>query len=592
MRELARSARFRQFRRRGTAGIGLLGVALWMVLMLAIGFVAIALIQRARRPTSVVVVVLDTVRSDHCSAYGYARPTTPNLAALAAEGLLFEQARAVAPWTLPSHASIFTGLLPSQHGCTWEHRWLIDRFETMAERLAAAGRETFGVTTNANASSLYHLEQGFGTFVETWTRRDAHRGRSDSSIANAEIAAWLARRDMRKPFFLFVNYSDAHLPYAPSPPYDQQFGAVSERARALASNANLLHDTLVGDERVAEEDRAGLAALYDGEVRTADGHLGELLALLKQHGAVDDTLVIVTADHGEMLGEHGEVDHQLSLSEPLLRVPLVVRYPGRVNPARIPEPVPLTVLKEWIEAVAEERAPDWSPAPDQVEPALIAQHGRPVDLIDAMAKAGRDAVALDRRLFAAWRIAPDGGGHKLVRALPGGDTFWRVDPDGREERVAAGDAEIAEALARALDDALAIDPFEELAEDFEVERAVDADALAQARASGYAAAIAAGSVGIHASEHWCAARRAVALAEWELAFLEFKSAAQLAPAEATILLELAQATDAAGHPDTAGAIDRFLGAVGSGSPAPATGVEWATRRRDELRAERRGRDGH
>ncbi len=555
-----------------------------MVGLLVIGLVVVGLIQRPHRPTSVVLVVLDTVGSNHCSAYGYPKRTTPRLTALAAEGLLFEQARTVAPWTLPSHASLFTGLAPSQHGCTFEHRWLLGRFETMAERLASAGRETFGVTTNANASSLYHLDQGFETFVETWSRRADHRGLDDSGIANAEIRAWLERRDDRTPFFLFVNYADAHLPYAPPPPFDTQFGVADERAHGLAAQGDLLQKTLLGQERVTSADTPGLSALYDGEIRAADARLGELLDLLDRFDLAEDTLVIVTSDHGEQLGEQGLVDHQLSLAESLLRVPLVVRFPGRVNPARIPEPVLLTELKLWIEDVSEGRVPDWSPPPDRMPTAAIAQYHRPVDLVDLVASAGGDVTAIDRRRFAAFRADGSGGGEKLLRLEPGGDSMWRVDADGRETAIDAIVPERQLQLQRALDELLATAPFEELPGDLTVDAPPDEGALADLRRSGYVAGPVGGVVGMHASEHWSAGRRAAARGDGVVALNELRIAMQLIGDSVTLLFEIAQVADRMGESDAAGAIERFLRAVGSGTAAPATQVEWAKRRLDELRA--------
>lgn len=561
-----------------------------MVALLTIGLVVVGLIQRPHRATSVVLVVLDTVRADHCSAYGYPKKTTPRLDALAAEGLLYEQARAVAPWTLPSHASLFTGLPPSAHGCTFEHRWLLDRFDTMAERLSASGRETFGVTTNANASSLYHLEQGFETFLETWTLRERHRGLDDSGIANAEIRRWLEARDPRTPFFLFVNYADAHLPYAPPPPYDTQFGPTEERARALAAKADLLEQTLLGQERVSDADTQGLSALYDGELRAADARLGELLDLLARLDLAEDTLVIVTSDHGEQLGEGGQVDHQLSLAESLLRVPLVVRFPGRIGPGRVPELLPATELKGWIDEIADGRLPEWSPAPDRAPFAAIAEYHRPVDLVDRVAAAGRDAAPLDVRRFAAYR-ARGRAGDKLLRLEPGGDSLWSVDEQGRESLVSAADVarrvELQLELQRVLDQQLGGATFEELPGDLTFEAPPDASALADLRRLGYATALAGGAIGMHASEHWSAGRRAAARGDTATALRELQVAAQLAGEPVTLLYELAQAADAARHPDAAGALVRFLKAVGSGSPAPATHVEWAKRRLDELREGRR-----
>jgi len=550
--------------------------------LITIGLIVVALIARPHRPTSVVLVVLDTVRADHCSAYGYGQPTTPRLDALAAEGLLFEQARTVAPWTLPSHASLFTGRRPSQHGCTWEHRWLLDRFDTMAETLGAAGMETFGATTNPNASSLYNLQQGFTTFVETWTRREQRRGLEDSAIANAEIGEWLERRDSRKPFFLFVNYADAHLPYAPLPPRDSRYGEAGERARALARRGDLLQATLLGREQVGEGDRAGLATLYDGDLSTADARLGELLDLLERHDLVDDTLVIVTSDHGESLGEEGRVDHQLGLMEELLRVPLVVRFPGRIAPARIPEPVALTDLKGWIDEIVDGRVPDWSPPPDRLPAAWIAERDRAVDLVELLRGADRDPGALDRRLSAAWRADGDGAA-KLLRSEPGGESWWRVDRDGRERAVEASEIAEGDVLRAALDEALKSAPFGEDEGDWSVERLPDARAMAELAKLGYVAAAGGGGVGLHASEHWSAGRRAAARGEVEAALSELAIAAALSDGQAMVLLDAAKVADGARRADAADAIERFLRAVGNGQPAPADAVTWAKQRLDALR---------
>ncbi len=603
MGQLARTGAFRQFRvtRGGVqSGIGLVAVALWMTLLLLIGLVVVAVIAHPSRATSVVLVVLDTVRADHCSAYGYAKPTTPRLERLAAEGLLFDHARAVAPWTLPSHASLFTGLLPSQHGCTWEHRWLIDRHETMAERLAKSGFETFGVTTNPNASSLYNLHQGFTTFRETWKQRELHRGLTDSGIANAEVAAWLRQRDRDRPFFLFVNYVDAHLPYTPPPPYDAQFGVVRDHARQLAARANLLQETLLGEQVVGADDVAGLKALYDGELRSVDARLGELLDLLDQLDLAEETLVIVTSDHGEQLGEEGRVDHQLSLAETLLRVPLVVRYPGHVRPARIAETVALTDVKGWLDEIADGRLPDWSPPPDRVPPAFIAQYQRPVDLVELLETHGKNAASIDRRLAAAFRPR-QGGGDKLLRAEPGGESFWSVDEAGRETLISGSHEPLPRGVVDALVEALAvarrIDPFSESDEDLASEPPLDPAALENLRQLGYVAghiagraggADGAGTIGLHASEHWSAGRRAAARGLDREAIAELEKAARLAEGESTILLDLAQAAERSHASLLRDALERYLRAVGSGSPSPATAVAWAKQRLDELR----GGDGN
>jgi arylsulfatase A-like enzyme len=520
-------------------GIALPAVAAVMAVILVVGLILVVWIARPPRVTSIVLVVLDTVRADHCSAYGYGKPTTPRLERLATQGLLFEHARAAAPWTLPSHASLFTGKLPHQHGCHFEHRWLADSNDTIAEVLANHGFATFGVTTNPNASSLYHLDQGFTTFRETWRLRDTRRGLSDSAIANAEIRDFLEHRDREKPFFLFVNYADAHLPYAPPPPNDRLFGEASEHARKLAARGDLLQATLAGEETVGPEDQPGLAALYDGDVRTADERLGELLDLLDQQKLADDTVVIVTSDHGEHLGEEGRVDHQLSLDETLLRVPLVVRYPRYVRPARVREPVALTDVKPWIEELAAERVPAWSPPPDLAPPAYVAQYEKPVELIEFVRSRGRDAAPLDHRLAKVFHPEPDGGAALLLTS-PSTETFSVVDEHGVERTVESLPKETFGLLRLALRQALDTAPFAESDDDLVPEHPHSTQEWDELRRLGYVAGGGA-TVGIHASEHWSAGLRAKAAGFPDVAKSELEKAARLAPDEPAIRQALAEA---------------------------------------------------
>jgi len=545
VREIAGTVHVRQSRPRGLSstsgpsGASLALVAVVMTVLLVAGLITVAFIAAPPHVTSVLLVVLDTVRADHCSACGYGLPTTPRLERLAAEGLLFEHARAVAPWTLPSHASLFTGKLPRQHGCHWEHRWLADSQETIAETLRDHGFDTFGVTTNPNASSLYHLDQGFSTFVETWRLREAHRGLSDSAIACAEVRGWLSGHDPERPFFVFVNLADAHLPYAPAAPWDEFFGKPDDHARRLASRGDLLQAVMGGEESVRPEDRAGLSALYDGEIRSADARLGELVDLLDELELAEDTLIIVTSDHGEQLGEEGRVDHQLSLDEALLRVPLVVRHRRRVRPARVREPVALTDVKGWLDDVAAGRVPEWSPPPDRAPLAFVAQYQRPVDLVDLVRARGGDASAIDRRLSSAFRPAP-GGGIKLVVPEPGIESLWRVDAAGSERALGAAEAEGVTELRRFLAERLALDPMVESDEDLAPAASGDPRELAELRRLGYVGAAAPGGAGIHASEHWSAGLRARASDDLELARLELVRAGSLAPGEAAIARLLAE----------------------------------------------------
>jgi hypothetical protein len=561
-----------------------------MAVLLIATLVVVALVQKPKRVTSVVLVVLDTVRADHLTPYGYPKETTPRLARFAQEGLLFEQARSAAPWTLPSHASLFAGKLPSQHGCNWEHRWLADSQETIAEVLASprAGFETIGVTTNVNASSLYNLHQGFSRFVETWTLRESHRGLDDSAIANDVIRDWLDHRaDKSRPFFLFVNYADAHLPYVPPPPEDGMFGAPSARARQLAWRGDLLQAVLSGEVKPTADDFAGIAALYDGELRKVDGLLGDLLDELDRRGLREDTLVIVTSDHGELLGEEGRVDHQLSMREELLHVPLLLRWPRMVRPGRVPEPVSLTRVKGWLDQVAFGHVPAWSDPPERQPKVIDSEYFRPVDVVDFVRAHGGDAEAIDVRQVAAWRVEGAGAIKLVVRE--GRDArLFRIGVNGREELWNDAPTGLVDSMRDDLENARSLDRFREDEGDLAPAPAATEREFEVLRRLGYVGAAARPGLSIHALEHWGAGERATARGEPLVAALELTRAAHLAPEEPDILLALARVLDRLGDPTAAAVLERYLRAI-AGTPAAKSGAaEWARNRLGALA----GKEGH
>jgi arylsulfatase A-like enzyme len=305
-----------------------------------------------------VLVVFDTARWDRFGCYGYERPTTPTVDALAADGLRAETMIANGPWTLPSHGSLFTGLYPSQHGSQWQTGpTLRDSSRvTLAEWLKTLGYDTWCVTNNGLISERTGLARGFDHYafrldLERGWRRAARRipkalfgGDSGGKIVNR----WMRRNlpDARRPLFLFVNYLECHWAYAPprrlarrmkGPRYGP-FKGLRYRTRTAAR---------VGPwEAIAQAGRDDLDVLstyYDGELANADRHLDELLGILRTTGHVADdgrALVMVTSDHGEHLGEHrasgepggrhGLADHHASLDDHLIRVPFVAWGPGMV----------------------------------------------------------------------------------------------------------------------------------------------------------------------------------------------------------------------------------------------------------------------
>jgi arylsulfatase A-like enzyme len=266
----------------------------------------------------VVLVTIDTLRADHVSAYGYPRPTTPNLDALAAAGARFEAAYAVSSTTLPSHATLFTSRDPGEHGVLKNGWPLPDDVPTLAEAFRAAGYETAAFVSSFVVERRFGLARGFDHYddefggadhsspIQSWEGHtlDAPYDRRGAETT-ARALAWLAARDASRPFFLWVHYFDPHSPYDPPEPH---------RTRFLASEP--------------ADARAHTVDLYDGDVHYADHELGRLLRTLAPHAP----LTIVTSDHGEGLWDHGVLEHGVFLYEEMVRVPLVVHWPGRIAP--------------------------------------------------------------------------------------------------------------------------------------------------------------------------------------------------------------------------------------------------------------------
>ncbi len=305
----------------------------------------------ADRP-NVVLIVLDTTRADALGCYGNTEGLSPRLDAFAAEATLYEQAISSAPWTVPSHASLFTGYYTVTHGCDSEpHRWLDDGFVTLSEHLGALDYQTVALSANEYLSAS-NLLQGFEALLKldmesghrsarmhSWMMKAGGPERySDMGAAEAVAALdqWFdATRDTARPFFLFVNLMEAHWPLYP--PY-------AERQRCLPPGVGYREATKISSRyygirwmagaRHTPREVAVIRRLYAAEVAYQDRQLGSLLDVLRRRADFDDTLVIITADHGENLGDGGRWDHVFALNDALIRVPLVIRYPARFPAGR------------------------------------------------------------------------------------------------------------------------------------------------------------------------------------------------------------------------------------------------------------------
>ncbi len=290
-----------------------------------------------RRP-NVLVVVMDTTRADHCSFEGYARPTTPRLAEFAKDAVVYHDAWSPAGWTGPAHASLFTGLRPEHHGFHDGDRAYLDpSVPTLAEALASVGYSTGCFTNNDWVAPEFGMTRGFADVEPLYSR--TNRARPWARETHALAAEW-AEREARagRPFFLFVNDMEAHLPYDPPDADAARFlrGAPTTDELAAARKydfprtiAYALHA-----EDLTPRALATLTDLYDAQIASLDREIGVLLDRLKTDGLLDSTLVVVSGDHGEPLGEHHMTEHGFSLHRSARRVPLLVRLPGAFDGGR------------------------------------------------------------------------------------------------------------------------------------------------------------------------------------------------------------------------------------------------------------------
>jgi arylsulfatase A-like enzyme len=321
------------------------------------GFGGLGLEQRERRPrtrssseaTNIVLVLIDTLRADRCSAYGYGRATTPHLDALARRGVLLEEACATASWTWPSTASILTGLQPEQHGVEdASSSFLGQPLDTLAEALQRAG-----FTTAAwSGSPLIVPDKGFSQGFEFFdASREGRLRRSDLIVPPA--LDWLGTARGTR-FFLYLHLMEPHAPFQPLAGGRAQFAPSVPRdydpRKVLDYNWDLQREGFDGSGTrrtasvVPEVEQRWISDLYDGCVWSADHYLGLLLARLEELGLTDQTIVAVTSDHGEELFEHGLVTHGSTLHRELVRVPLVLAGPGLPRGERVAGPRSLAAL--------------------------------------------------------------------------------------------------------------------------------------------------------------------------------------------------------------------------------------------------------
>ncbi len=390
-------------------------------------------------PQRVILVTLDTVRAESMSAYGYHKPTSPHTAALATQGTLYTEAFSNAPWTLPAHASLFTGLLPTEHRA---HKFKLDPDHTdmlrvpllaeqltLAEELSSRGWATGGFAAN-DGYLLPHwgLHQGFEHYEV-----DQVRG---TELVDRALA-WLDEHE-GEPALAFINVMEAHTPYV----CDLSTGlGPCEWKHSKRRYKRLAEAPLLDGIEPHREELARFAADYHRGVASADLAVGHLVAGLKARGWFDDALIVITSDHGESFGEHGVVGHGKDVWDPLIRVPLVVKAPGQQQPARNEETISLLHIPGLIYT-----ALGW-PVPE-----AFARHWPPTGAIsEAHFISGKELKRSWGKPFDNIRHASISGQHKLIADSLGGHRLFDLAEDRAElVDLAADNPEVITELAQPL----------------------------------------------------------------------------------------------------------------------------------------------
>jgi len=409
-------------------------------------------------PPNFVWVVWDTVRADRLSIYGHDKPTTPFLEEWAGEARVFDNCLSVAATTAPSHASMFTGLMPGEHHVDNTNSRLPDPLKTIAELLKKEGYQNYIYSANPFISKAGNFTQGFDRAEHPWSKpfqesalrmiqqklsqsgrdpmtenihnldQSPWRFTSTGELAQQGAEAWLASRDSSRPFFIFLNYMEAHTPRLPSMADRQSMMNTEQvkRSYEIRDTGLTVWSYVFGLTDLAREDLDILAATYDASLRGLDDLFRNLMVSLEAQGYLDNTVVILTSDHGEHLGEHHLLNHQYSLYNQLLKMPLVIDYPERFIAGRDPRPVMNIDLFRTILELADMELPEGfktrtvSLLSPQEERIRLAEYSTP----------GMDKIHAVKKTYKNWDPLPF---HRSLRALFIDRYKFIWSSDGRHE---------------------------------------------------------------------------------------------------------------------------------------------------------------
>jgi arylsulfatase A-like enzyme len=383
-------------------------------LLRAAGLLLLCIVTSCRsspeHPRNLLLISLDTLRPDRLGSYGYRRPTSPFLDRFARDGALFESAYSTGAWTVPGHASMLTGRYARTHGMRTASHVLPRNVETLGEIFARSGFATAGVVNVHLLRSGTGFERGFAR----WEMVPPAEDEAGSAPKISSLALdWLDHRDAR-PFLLFLHYYDVHSPYRSQRRY-RKLLVDPYQGRADGSTEQL-HDHRSGKQRLDRDDARHLSQLYDAGIRQLDSELARLFIQLGRRGLLDDTLIVITSDHGEEFLEHGDFLHSRTLYQELVRVPLLIRGPGVPRGVRIATPVSLVDLVPTFAAAL------GVPTPEGVDGVDLGALWR-----------NRERPLAPRPLFFEADDWFGNSTHDFLRAVLAGD--WKLHLEGRTRRL-------------------------------------------------------------------------------------------------------------------------------------------------------------
>ena len=454
---------------------------------------------------NILLVVLDTARAQTVLP-GLQDGVMPATGRIAEEGTTFRNASSVAPWTLPSHASLFTGQYTSDHETdAGQHQF--EPFVTpLAARLSERGYTTAGISSNIWISPEFGFDAGFDQFSMKWDvfwdgadlsrirtadgrRNQLRELRNELSSANApktmanalygkllngryddgawlstrRAARWIRNRESDDPFFFFINYLEPHLEYDPPAGYAEKFLPTDIEPEELEDINQDQWRYIAGDVEMTDRDFRALEALYKGELNYLDLQIGYLYRSLSKAGILDDTALIIVSDHGENIGDHGLMDHQYCLYETLLNVPLIVRYPDAFDSGvdvdglvelRDIYPTVLDLAGIDPESSADSVSKNSLVPVDQTSPVrdrAIGEYLTPQPSIDTLEEHVRELSARVRRYDRALRSIRTAE-WKLIEGSDGTNELYDLDRDpGETTDVSADHPDVVDRLADQLE---------------------------------------------------------------------------------------------------------------------------------------------